>query len=582
MLDPMVSLAFALHARKGAYAVLLGSGVSSSAGILTGWGITLDLVRQVAAVESKDCEPDPESWFRTEHETEPNYDELLAALAKTPDERQALLRGFFEPTDAEREQGVKQPTSAHKAIALLVRAGYIRVIVTTNFDRLMETALEEEGVYPDVVSTEDQIRGATPLSQVKCLVIKVHGDYRDVRIRNTPDELAKYDPAMDALLDRVFDEFGVIVSGWSAIWDPALRASIERCPSRRYTLYWTDRQPPRDEAERLIRSRGGEFIQIESADRFFEDLAGKVLALDDLTTRHPMSSDLAAAEVKRFIVDDRHCIRLADLVREETERVYRTAFDQSAFPLSNKEVANLGVQIHRYDKVTNVLASIFSTGCFWGDHRHHRLWVDCLSRLGSPPSPAGQYVDEAEKIRHYPALRLLYVGGIAALASENYITLLALLTQPRARERFNTDLESLADVVYPSGLIHPETAGEALGLQQKNNLPLNEHLKDVTRFHLDEYIVDRGHYDAIFDRFEYLHGLLATGIEEGSSSGPIGLYGIIHQGRLREKYFHQMAAEVERDGDSWPLLRAGLFQGSLDTLMTVQRRFHGSWKNHYL
>lgn len=35
------------------------------------------------------------------------------------------------------------PTVAHKAIANLVKHGFIKVIVTTNFDRLLERALEE-------------------------------------------------------------------------------------------------------------------------------------------------------------------------------------------------------------------------------------------------------------------------------------------------------------------------------------------------------------------------------------------------------------------------------------------------------
>ncbi len=39
MIEPIVSLAFSLHANKGVYALLLGSGVSRSAGIPTGWEV---------------------------------------------------------------------------------------------------------------------------------------------------------------------------------------------------------------------------------------------------------------------------------------------------------------------------------------------------------------------------------------------------------------------------------------------------------------------------------------------------------------------------------------------------------------
>jgi hypothetical protein len=44
MIDPLHSLAFSVQANPGVYAVLIGSGVSRSAQIPTGWEITLDFV----------------------------------------------------------------------------------------------------------------------------------------------------------------------------------------------------------------------------------------------------------------------------------------------------------------------------------------------------------------------------------------------------------------------------------------------------------------------------------------------------------------------------------------------------------
>lgn len=44
--DSTTQLAFSMFENLGVYAVLLGSGVSRSAGIPTGWEITLELVRR--------------------------------------------------------------------------------------------------------------------------------------------------------------------------------------------------------------------------------------------------------------------------------------------------------------------------------------------------------------------------------------------------------------------------------------------------------------------------------------------------------------------------------------------------------
>jgi NAD-dependent SIR2 family protein deacetylase len=64
---------------------------------------------------------------------------LLEALAPTVAARRDLLHRYFEPADEdERERGAKQPTAAHRAITELVGEGRIRLILTTNFDHLIE------------------------------------------------------------------------------------------------------------------------------------------------------------------------------------------------------------------------------------------------------------------------------------------------------------------------------------------------------------------------------------------------------------------------------------------------------------
>jgi hypothetical protein len=115
MLDPINSLAFSLHSNKGVYAMLLGSGISRAAGIPTGWEITLELVRKVAALQGEDCEPDPAAWYAAKAGKQPDYSDLLDLVAKTPAERQQLLRSYWEPSEEARAEGAKQPTRAHHA-----------------------------------------------------------------------------------------------------------------------------------------------------------------------------------------------------------------------------------------------------------------------------------------------------------------------------------------------------------------------------------------------------------------------------------------------------------------------------------
>ena len=56
--DPLTQLAFSVYENPGVFAVLLGSGLSRSAEIPTGWEITLDLIRRVALAQGVEQQAD--------------------------------------------------------------------------------------------------------------------------------------------------------------------------------------------------------------------------------------------------------------------------------------------------------------------------------------------------------------------------------------------------------------------------------------------------------------------------------------------------------------------------------------------
>ena len=365
MTNPTESLAFAMHANPGVYAVLVGSGVSRAAKIPTGWEITLDLVRKLAALRNETCDPDPERWYRNTFDTEADYSELLDKLCGTAAERQQLLRGYFEPSADEREEGAKQPTATHRAIATLASKGFIRIILTTNFDRLMETALDGAGVTPTVLTTPDQLQGALPLIHTRCCVVKLHGDYLDTRIRNTQAELDSYPPEFDGLLDRVFDEFGLVVCGWSAAWDGALRGALYRASSRRFTTYWAVHGNVQDEARRLIGHRGAESIPIEDADQFFTTVEQHVESLREFARPHPLSTEAAVASVKRYLSEVRYRIRLSDLVDGVVEQVISaTSGEEFAVDRPEPNTTTVTARVRRYEAASTTLLALAPVASF--------------------------------------------------------------------------------------------------------------------------------------------------------------------------------------------------------------------------
>ena len=404
-----------MQSNPGVYAVLLGSGVSRAARIPTGWEITLDLVRKLAEVMGDTSGADPARWYRERYGKEPDYSDLLDALAKTPSERQQLLRSYLEPSEEERVEGLKAPTAAHRAIANLAAKGYIRVIITTNFDRLMEMALADIGVVPTVLSSPDQVHGAMPLIHTRCCVFKVHGDYLDTRIRNTPAELETYPGEFDNLLDRIFDEFGLIVCGWSAEWDTALRAAIERAVSRRFSHFWAVRGEPGDAAKRLIEHRQAQVLPISDADSFFSELARLVGALEQFSRPHPLSTEAAVASLKSYLPETRFRIRLADLINGEVERVLE-ATAGPAFALRGgpaPDSTSFTTRVRAYEAACETLIAMAVVGGYWVEDWHHATWQNALARLATRRGEGG-YIVWIE-LQRYPATLLLYALGLGAI-----------------------------------------------------------------------------------------------------------------------------------------------------------------------
>ncbi len=252
-----------------------------------------------------------------------SYSVILEELGLSREERQSLLHAYIEPSADNLRQGRKIPTKAHFAIADLVRAGYIRVVVTTNFDRLIEGALRDRGVEPTVVSSPDALAGAEPIGHSVCYVLKLHGDYKDSRILNTDEELAAYPREYDQVLDRIFDEYGLIIAGWSGKWDHALRAALLRAPNRRFSTYWVPRGDLDDHAQQLVNHRHALAITAKDADTFFSALSQRVEVLQTSHRRNPAGVELVVTSAKRFLSKPEYRIELDDFVNQQTEDLIR-------------------------------------------------------------------------------------------------------------------------------------------------------------------------------------------------------------------------------------------------------------------
>ncbi|MFJ2191705.1 SIR2 family protein [Kitasatospora sp. NPDC087861] len=556
--EPHVKLALGLRSVPGGYAVLLGAGASVSAGMLSAWGVQGDLIRKIATIERDeipDTDDGPYDWYVERFGREPAYDTLLAELAKTAAERQALLRSYFEPDETEREQGLKQPADAHRALARLVAAGYIRVIITLNFDHLIEDALREAGLRPTVIRRPSDLAGMIPLhAQRQGVVIHLHGDYLDPgSMRNTPEELAGYEEEVGKLLDQVFDEYGLIIAGWSAKYDPALVTALKRCPTRRFDTYWADPFPLSAATTELLEYRQGTYVPAD-ADRFLCRTADAVIALSESSRANPQNIAAAIATAKRELRGDGPAINLHDTLRRETARLadhpLRTANSNVPEP---DLLAEHGRRLTEWESETELLAALAAVTAYWGSDTTDRYWFADVERLATTTWVTGK--DMLNQLRRAPATLLLHSAGVAAVAAERWPLVARLLTGPQAR-----DIPRQADRPA-AALLGPQTV---LGFPT-SAARLHQYLKPLFAGHV---VANESAFTEAWERFEYLRLLVQQDSDQYGEMPHLLVSGM--RGNYRPLASNWLDRELAQ-GNQHPLLRASFLGGDLDRVTTAQK-----------
>ena len=110
------------------------------------------LISKVAIAYGEHAGDDPSAWYsETSSVRAPSYSAILPRAGKDTRRPSELLASYIEPKPDDPDGERRQPTNAHRAIASLIRDGFINVVVTTNFDRLLERALGDLDVEPVVL-----------------------------------------------------------------------------------------------------------------------------------------------------------------------------------------------------------------------------------------------------------------------------------------------------------------------------------------------------------------------------------------------------------------------------------------------
>lgn len=565
--DKLTRLAFSVYSNKGIYALLLGSGISRAAGIPTAWEITTDLVGKFS-VEAKE---NPQEWFENTFNKELTYSNVLESIVGTSEERKNVLRRYFETTNSNE---TIVPSLAHKSIAKLVKGGYIKVIITTNFDRLLEKALEDVGVFPQIIKSADDISGATPLVHSDITILKINGDYLDGRFKNTLSELEKYPEEFTNYLSRILEDYGLISCGWSGAWDKGLIQIIRSVINHRYNNFFTYVNKCEDELNELASFRKGETISIESADKFFYELSERVEALAKSENAIPASRDIVIARVKKYLSRSEHFIEYTDIVEAETNRVKDILLSHANIDASQPNPELFYEKWNSYGAL-DTLIPLYITCIRYGKEEHFEVIHNSFKRIVNIGFvPQSSFTEFTLWACYLPILQLCYCLGIACVFYNKYSLLNKILS---------LEMQSCSYTNYHKGtMIHYVNLWH-FDQQIINHILAKRYKTPMSTLlygYLHNYFSDidgENSYTERFCIFEYLLSLyynLTDTIDSNSGSSPIGefFWRFNREDYPIKRYYEGFIEQVDAQKKLHEIFIQGMFNGSYDVFDETRNR----------
>jgi hypothetical protein len=439
------------------------------------------------------------------------------------------------------------------------------VILETNFDRLMERALQDEGVEPLVIASASAAAVAPPVHVVRCVVVKLHGDRASPDLRNTLSELSVYDSDLSSYVAQLLRDHGLVVCGWSADWDGALRELVAQNCSRLFATFWAYRGDPSDRASDLIKGRIAHPIPIADADSFFEAVAGNVAALDDLAASSPDSSAVRVAELKRYLPDPIHRIRLQDLVVQDGQRVLAETAPEMLPVEGSTDINSYLRRLGEIEESAVSHAELLATLAFHADEaRHDELVIRAVARLAKRPMQQSG-LSHLINLQLYPALLAMFAAGLGALASGRPRPFARLWATERVETLLRDKPVSLPYMLATGQVLESELLKHTDEFL-RHHTPCSDLLHSRLRPAIAPLIPSQADYDDAFDDVEYTLGLAVW--HETDGWAPVGRF----QWRRREMNRRgPRDAVVERIGVA--LVEEGMFAGSMDRLDEVHRGY---------
>lgn len=302
--------------RGGNLMWLLGAGASASAGIPTAsdmvWEFKQRLFISQRRVSPQAVADLSSPAVRSQLQAYIDSSGSLPA-AGAADEYAALFEAVY-PAEVDRrtyldaKMAGAKPSYGHLALATLMRAQLARLVWTTNFDPLVADACakvyDATGPLTTVTLDAPDLAAQRIADERWPVEVKLHGDFRSRRLKNTSDELRHQDKRLRQILVDCCARFGLIAVGYSGRDDSimdALEEALQRDGVFPAGVFWLHHgeAPPLERVEQLLMRAQTAGVQaaLVRVDNFDEGMRDLVRLAQGINTT---VLDAFAAERRRW------------------------------------------------------------------------------------------------------------------------------------------------------------------------------------------------------------------------------------------------------------------------------------------
>jgi hypothetical protein len=219
-------------------------------------------------------------------------------------------------------------------------------------------------------------------------------------------------------------------------------------------------------------------------------------------------------------------------------------------------------RILSYERSCEVAVGVIAAGGYYGKEGQVGAFRELVELAVSSPGPVESAHEVWKRLKLYPALLLLYTGGVAATAAENWPFLKMLLKDSLFADMYGTSPLGLK--VYPWAVDWDKGLTNAALFNDVHFYePMAEWLYRTLREPLEKYLPLDVRYDIAFNKFEVLHALAYIDGQKKQVSDendlldldwvPLGRFALVEKtGRGRDSTLTTMSREYDEQGPQWP------------------------------